>query len=1477
MAKLTTYINQNPSDDDLLVGSEFISTNNYKTGNYKLRDLATYFSSFFIQEGTAYSLASFDQNITLNSNNISAEASKVTELQTQFTYNGTNITGVADALSTHITSTVSTATTAVATDLDKLEAVFTQDANKNVTGIQGVLSTAVTSHANSAIATASLASASSVTSLTSTVNNNTASISTNQSTIATVEGYAESRYSLKLDANGAFAGMSILASNGATSDPFSEIRFTADSFKIYNGGTASASNSYDAPFEVVNNVVKIKSANIGTVSFGDLSNVPSTFVTTVVYADNSSGSNASTTQGSRNFYALVQQSTAWSDGDSIPSGTVFNQITGSTGTNGNDAKTVKLTSSAFVIAYDAEGNNPSPSSITLTANSTNFSNGFYKFTGGGSNFTDETSFTDGSAQNQDTATVNMPASLFSTPLSFRAGVAEGGQTEVAFDTINVVAVKPGQNGFTSVLTNESHTVPAASNGNVTSYTGSGTTIVVFDGGTEYNSVTGTPGNNEFKVTAAVTSGSITIGTQTVSGNPAVFGDHSNMTTDLVIIEYTINIENTTTVKKVQTISKSKQGLTGAAGANGSAGTDARAVNLTAGDLSFEYNTSGASPSPSTVTVTATALNTTGTVYYEFFKNDVSLGTPGTANTFTYTPQASFSNMPEKIEVQIREGATNNPILARDQITMIGIKPGTDGTDGTSPYNATLSNEAHTLPTTNTGTVTYTGSGTTIDVFKGTTQLNSVTGTPGTGEFKVVATATNITAGAQTVSGNPAVFADHSAMTQNNATISYAINCENATTLTKVQSLSKSIQGDTGATGGTGATGATGARSISAYVFYSTASTNAPTFNSSGVTFSFSTNSFSNLPTGWSNDAPEATPGSGSNNYWHIKATVVEGSPSNTITFGNVTRMFGFSGLVTFTGTNNNTLTDGTNNFNYTAIDGSNITTGNIASADYSYSSGNFSSDGTEISLTDGRIRSKNFAIASNGDAFFKGTITLGSTDLTESNTLNANTTKADVGLGNVDNTSDATIQANTLAAATKADVGLGNVDNQSAATIQAGTTKANVGLGNVDDLSAADIRAGTTKANVGLGNVDNDSTATIRSVGAATSGTIAGWKLDASNIYSGSAPDASGYTTGGMTLNKNGSIHAKQFYIDTSGNAFFKGSLAAATGTFSGTLSAAGGTFTGDLEVTGTALIKGSVSSGNFIAAKFKNTDTTNNAGAGLSLNSSSDYHHRILMTGGTATNVNGTSTFDLNASYQLGQDGQYSKQIVKLNGAGLIIPNQTANSVSVSSNYVGGMNIIFNDNDGARTTSSGRLHVSEYFKTFFLDVPSAQGSSGTYQNDIFNIRKFISSSGGYEYSIFKFDTNNHAYFRGTIYDMNSTTYYLDMDNTGDSLKVAGDVVAFVSSDKRYKDNIVNISNPLDKLNKINGVSFTWNEISHKETGKKDIGVIAQEIEEVFPEIVETRDNGYKAVDYPKLTALLIEAVKELSDKVKKLEDGITK
>ena len=286
-----------------------------------------------------------------------------------------------------------------------------------------------------------------------------------------------------------------------------------------------------------------------------------------------------------------------------------------------------------------------------------------------------------------------------------------------------------------------------------------------------------------------------------------------------------------------------------------------------------------------------------------------------------------------------------------------------------------------------------------------------------------------------------------------------------------------------------------------------------------------------------------------------------------------------------------------------------------------------------------------------------------------------------------------------------------------------------------------------------------------------------------------------------------------------------------------------------DLTVTGTALIQGSFGSGDYIACKFKNTNTANAYGAGISLNSSSDYHHRILMTGGTTTNANTANAFDLSASYQLGEDGQYSKQIMKLNGAGLIIPNQTANGVTASANYASGMNIIFNENNGSRTAVSGRLHVNEYMRTFFLDVPEAPRTDGDYPNISFAIRKFVTAS----------PTN----YESKILWVKSST---------NSLHVKGDIVASESSDIRLKDNIKPIEDALGKIDKIGGYEFDWNDKQELYEGH-DVGVIAQEIEAVLPEVVETREDGYKAVDYKKIVPLLIQAIKEQQKQIDELKN----
>jgi hypothetical protein len=104
------------------------------------------------------------------------------------------------------------------------------------------------------------------------------------------------------------------------------------------------------------------------------------------------------------------------------------------------------------------------------------------------------------------------------------------------------------------------------------------------------------------------------------------------------------------------------------------------------------------------------------------------------------------------------------------------------------------------------------------------------------------------------------------------------------------------------------------------------------------------------------------------------------------------------------------------------------------------------------------------------------------------------------------------------------------------------------------------------------------------------------------------------------------------------------------------------------------------------------------------------------------------------------------------------------------------------------------------------------------------------------------------------------------------SLHVGGDVTASASSDKRLKTNITKIENPLVKLDKINGYTFDWipTKDVHSNVGR-DVGVIAQEIEEVLPEITVTRDNGYKAVRYEKIVPLLIECIKEQQKQIDEL------
>jgi hypothetical protein len=107
---------------------------------------------------------------------------------------------------------------------------------------------------------------------------------------------------------------------------------------------------------------------------------------------------------------------------------------------------------------------------------------------------------------------------------------------------------------------------------------------------------------------------------------------------------------------------------------------------------------------------------------------------------------------------------------------------------------------------------------------------------------------------------------------------------------------------------------------------------------------------------------------------------------------------------------------------------------------------------------------------------------------------------------------------------------------------------------------------------------------------------------------------------------------------------------------------------------------------------------------------------------------------------------------------------------------------------------------------------------------------------------------------------------------TGD-VSATGDVIAFSGSDINLKTNIEPIADAVNKIKQISGVTYEWRpEFQDENHTGREAGVIAQEIEAVLPEAVKTREDGYLAVRYERLNALLIEAVKELTARIEKLE-----
>jgi len=111
-----------------------------------------------------------------------------------------------------------------------------------------------------------------------------------------------------------------------------------------------------------------------------------------------------------------------------------------------------------------------------------------------------------------------------------------------------------------------------------------------------------------------------------------------------------------------------------------------------------------------------------------------------------------------------------------------------------------------------------------------------------------------------------------------------------------------------------------------------------------------------------------------------------------------------------------------------------------------------------------------------------------------------------------------------------------------------------------------------------------------------------------------------------------------------------------------------------------------------------------------------------------------------------------------------------------------------------------------------------------------------------------------------------------DFNVKGDAYSTSG---FWESSDIRLKRNITTYENALEQVVKMRGVRYDWKEEDFPEMNfnkRPQVGVIAQEVEGIIPELVITNRTGFKSVDYAKFSAILIEAVKEQQNMIEELK-----
>lgn len=312
---------------------------------------------------------------------------------------------------------------------------------------------------------------------------------------------------------------------------------------------------------------------------------------------------------------------------------------------------------------------------------------------------------------------------------------------------------------------------------------------------------------------------------------------------------------------------------------------------------------------------------------------------------------------------------------------------------------------------------------------------------------------------------------------------------------------------------------------------------------------------------------------------------------------------------------------------------------------------------------------------------------------------------------------------------------------------------------------------------------------------------------------------------------------------------------------------------------------------------------SSNTANKVVARNSSGDFSSRYI----TATQfrrLNGTSSQFLKADGSIDSNSYLTSAdlgggtLTISSGSGISLSsnptfdaNQNANkTITISTNATAANTsntLVSRDSSGgisigalsaASANLSGNVTASGFFVTGQSGFLKADGTVDTTSyisnGNIKDPQITLTASGsGFSLGSTQSFTLNQASAATIAFSINSST-----GNTGSTLvfrDANGDFASRdisarnfdTTSDATLKTDILKVDNALDILESISGVSFKW-----KGTGEKSMGILAQEVEEVLPELINNSRN-YKAVNYNGLIAVLIESIKELKREIKQLKD----